>query len=243
MKKIFGLLMLSLVLFTVSCDLFGPNQAGDVFIEITPSTSGYVWESDIEIIVTVDNEEKVNYVKIFVDNVEIIEDHLLPFSKVISTNQWQYGEHTIKSKAYYDDDSRSDKQITVSYICCPIFEEDLININGITETNAQGELIGNIDESDWHFGDGVVGTTFGPAFPNPCQLSCSIQFNLEVESTVSIIIINSENEIIEVLLDNSTLAVGGHYLQWTAPENVNDIFRVIFHADDDFHWHGDVEVQ
>jgi hypothetical protein len=34
---------------------------------------------------------------------------------------------------------------------CPVYEEDLQNITGITETDGNGNLIGNIDSGDWYF--------------------------------------------------------------------------------------------
>ena len=245
MKKILGLMIIGLMVITMSCDLFGPDEAGDIFIEITPSTSGYVWESEIDIIVTAENDGDVSYVKFYLDGEEIYEDALAPYSKTISTNQWEYGEHIIKVKAVYSDDSKTEKTTEVSFVCCPIYEEDLVNINGITETDAVGELIpdGNIDSSDWHFGDGVVGTTFGPAFPNACETGCTIPFYLDVLSEVSIIIINSDNEVVEVLRDNALMSSGLKNVQWDAPSNTNAIYRAIFHTDDGSHWRGDVEVQ
>ena len=100
MKKILGLMIIGLMIITMSCDLFGPDEAGDVFIEITPLTGGFVWESEIEIFVTAENEGDVDYVKFYVDGEEIYEDALAPYSKTISTNLWvSQEEHTIKVKA------------------------------------------------------------------------------------------------------------------------------------------------
>ena len=245
MRKIFGIFILGVIIFMMSCDVSDPDEAGDVFIEVTPSTSGYVWESEIEIIVTAENENKVDYVTITVDGVEEVEDHLPPYSVSINTNQWQYQEYLIEAEAVYTDNSKSDKSAIVTFICCPIYEDDLLDFTGITETTSTGALVvnGNVDDDDWHFGDGIAGTTFGPAFPNPCQVAGTIQYDLEVETRISIIIINSDSEIIDILKDNELESAGLNEVQWAAPANVNDLYRVIFHTEDDSHWHGDILVE
>ena len=33
------------------------------------------------------------------------------------------------------------------------------------------------------------------------------------------------------------------YVLWSAPANVSDLYRVIFHVSDDEHWHGDLLVE
>lgn len=241
MKKfIFFVLIIFLI---VGCDLFESDKdAGDVSIIIEPATENYIWQNELAFSANCENENKVDYVELYVDEENIIEDHFAPFKTEITTNTWNYGAHSFKAIAVYNDDSETKRTDEYNFIACPIYSEDIQNINGITGRDAENNPIGNPDPDDWHFGyDNEI--TFGPAFPNPCAGACTIKFSLVEETTISLIVINSDKDLIDTIKDEVTYSIGNHTIQWIAPENISDLYRVIFHADENSHWHGDIEVQ
>ena len=83
--------------------------------------------------------------------------------------------------------------------------------------------------------------SFGPAHPNPNNGACSIPFALPAQSKISIIIIDKNGNLIDVICDG-TLSAGYHNIVWNAPEN-NKLYRCIFHQSDSNHWHGDILVE
>jgi hypothetical protein len=217
------------------------EDAGDVTLSVSTSVGGYVWDPTINIAVTAENSDKVEKVTIWVDDVIIIEDALEPYGySNYSTSSWDYGMHEIKAKAKYEDGSSTTQSLDVTFTPCPIFEDDLSEISGITGRNSMNEPIGEPDPDDWHLsGD----TTVGPAFPNPCATFATIMYSLPSQQRVSMIVLNRNYEIVETLMAQELKSNGDHMLEWIAPANVNDIFRVVFHAEDGTHAHGDIEVQ
>jgi Big-like domain-containing protein len=223
-----------------SCSTGNDEYAGDVYIELTPSFGNFIWGNNSEIIVTMDDAELVDCVSIFIDNELVIEDHIEPFTYNWSTTQLQYGEHTITASAEYRDNSSSSTLVTVNYIPCPLYETDLTIFEGITETDEQGVLIGNIDEDDWLVsGD----NSFGPAFPNPASQVSNLVFTISEEMEVTILIIDQDHELVETILDNQVLPQGSHNYYWVVPKNINDIFRCVIHTSTGLHTHGDILVQ
>jgi len=245
MKNIFFLIIILVIL--VACDVNEDKEAGEVVITIDPYVIGYVWGDNITITVEPESAEKVDKVKIYIDDELIIDDALPPFEKNHDISGWEVGSHEIKAKAVYSDNSNTVETLTVNYSPCPIYEEDVTPISGITETDTENNLIedGNIDSDDWHFGDQYLGEiTFGTAFPNPCTEAVTINFTVtEGLPTVSMIVLDTNYDIVEVLIDNATLTAGDKTETWIVPSNVNDIYRVVFHVSDGSHYHGDIIVE
>ncbi|MFC1887433.1 Ig-like domain-containing protein [Candidatus Cloacimonadota bacterium] len=223
-----------------SCSTDDDEYAGDVYIDITPSVGSFIWGNNSVVTVTMEDDELVDCVSIFIDDELVIEDHLAPYTFQWSTTQLQYGEHEIKATAEYRDNSLSTAIIVVHYIPCPLYETDLSLFEGISETDEQGNLTGNIDPDDWlQFGD----NSFGPAYPNPASQVSNLTFNISEAMEVTAIIINQDHEIVEVVLDNQLLQQGDHTYYWVVPQNINDIYRCVIHTSTDLHTHGDILVQ
>ncbi len=233
--------MISISMLINSCEqLVNP---GDVTIVITPSNEDFIWENEIIISVTATKVDKLDNIVIYIDNVEVIDDHIEPYEYTWQTTGISYGEHKIKAIGHYEGKTSRD-EIVVYFSPCAIFAEDLQNFTGITETDALGELTGNIDPDDWHFEVAKdYALSFGPAYPNPLDEACFIPFSLTEAEEITMIIINQDHEIIDVLLNNHQYDPGTYFKSWSAPANVNDIFRCIFHAADSLHWYGDLLVE
>ena len=246
MKKL--LFLFAILLILVSCDVNEDKEAGDVTITIDPYVIGYGWGDYFDITGAPESADKVDKVGIYIDNDLFIEDALEPYCvDDYDIRNWDYAIHEIKAKAVYSDGSNTVATISVNYSPCPIYESDVTEISGITETDAENDLIvdGNIDSDDWHFGEQYLGEiTFGTAFPNPCSEAVTINYTItEGLPKVSMIVLNTNHDIIEVLIDNVNLSSGDKTETWVVPANVNDIYRVIFHASDGSHYHGDIIVE
>ena len=243
MRLIKWILILIGCIFILSCDdIMNP---GDIVISITPSVEDFIWENEILISAIATKVDDLDKIVFFIDGEEVFEDNIEPFEYIWNTATLSYADHTIEAVGYYDNKTSRD-EITVFFSPCPIYEEDLQDFEDITETNIQGDLVngGNIDDDDWNFGEGIVGTTFGPGFPNPANLYCNIPFTLEEEQYITIIIINDDHDIIDVLCNKELYQAGDdHFKTFQPPANVSDIYRVIFHISQDQHWHGDVLVE
>ena len=240
LRKCAILVVAALMLFLMACPSES-EDAGDLTLSISTSVGGYVWNPAIDISVTAENSDKVEKVTIWVDNVIVIEDALAPFGySNFNTSSWNYGEHVIKAKAKYDDGSSTTESVEVTFTPCPIFEEDLTTISGITGRNSVNEPVGDPDPDDWVL---VGETTAGPAFPNPCTTFATIMYTLPSSQHVSMIVLNRDYEIVETLMAQEVQTADDHSYEWIAPANVNDIYRVVFHAEDGTHVHGDIEVQ
>ncbi|MEA2104031.1 MAG: hypothetical protein U9P79_05230 [Candidatus Cloacimonadota bacterium] len=239
-KKILAIILIISGLFLLSCDINDEEVGGIVSIEIPSATDHFIWQNPVAIEVNSTNIENVEGVFIFIDDVLVIEDYIQPFGFNWSLSNVEYGNHIIEAKAFYDNGTEDTETTVVFYTPCPIFANDLTDFAGITETDIQGNLIGTIDSTDWHFGDSLFTVTFGPAYPNPVSETCFIPFDLDQTREISMIIINSNFEIVDTLLDHDEFTASSHYKTWTAPPNVNDIYRCIFHISDSLHWHGDI---
>ena len=120
-------------------------------IEITEPEEGFVWDDTIEIKVNATDNDGIDRVVIFIDSIFVSEDYNEPYSYQWITTDYLYGKHYIEAKAYDNNGNTSNTGIFVTLSPCPVFEEDLQNFQGITETDSDGNLTGNIDPDDWHF--------------------------------------------------------------------------------------------
>jgi len=241
MKLVKGILILISCIIMFSCsDIMNP---GDIVISITPSVEDFIWESEILISATATKIDDLDKIVFYIDGEEGVEDKIEPFEYIWDTSILSYENHTVKAVGHYDEKTSRD-EITVYFSPCPIFEEDLQNFEGITETDILGEIVGNVDDDDWHFEiNKDYSVTFGPGFPNPAGLYCNIPFHLNEEQYVSMVIINDNPEIINAIYNKHLLPAGDHYVEWQPPANVSNIYRVIFHVSQDQHWHGDILVE
>jgi len=242
LKKITIISIISLFLIINSCKVTEP-VGGNVSIDIPLAVEDFIWGDEVEIKANSTNIDKVTKIKFYIDDEMVLEDNLEPYVYNWDTSNIVYGEHTVKVTAYYNNDTEDSQTLTVYYSPCPILASDLANIANITETDAQGNLIegGNIDPDDWYFTTRDSLISFGPAYPNPTTQSCFIPFEFDSQYTATMIIINRDYEIIATLFDDDN--PDEDYVNWNAPENVNDIYRCIFHVSDSLHWHGDIIVE
>lgn len=231
------------MLFVVSCE-DKSKYAGDMSVIITESTQNYVWDDEIVISIDADNDEHIDKVKFYIDDVQKYEDNLAPFEYTINTSDWNCISYEIKVKVVYEDNSSTTESKVVQFIPCPIYESDLQNFTGVTETDCDGTVIGNVDAGDWGDSGGEFPEfSFGPAFPNPTPLYTTIRFKTQNNARTSVIVINNNFEIVDTIIAKEFLLTGEHTIQWAADENVNSIYRFIFHAEDGFHCHGDLIVE
>jgi hypothetical protein len=241
MKFIKWSLLVVVLLCVLSCEeLINP---GDVTIYVTPSVEDFIWENEIVISATATKVDDLDKIVFYIDGDEVFEDNIEPFEYTWNTATLTYEDHKVKAIAHYAEETSRD-EITVFFSPCPIFSEDLDNFTGITETDIFGESVGNIDDDDWHYEPARDYTvTFGPAFPNPASTYCNIPYHLDEPEYISMIVINSDHQIIDVLYNKFFHDSGDDYAEFSTPENVSDIYRVIFHVSDDKHWHGDILVE
>jgi hypothetical protein len=245
MKLIKWSLLVASFFFLLSCEITDPDDevAGEVSINIEISVEGFIWGDDVVIVANSTNIDKVEKVQFFIDDEMKLEDNFGPdYIYPWDTSNILYGEHIVRVTAFYDNDTQDSETETFYFSPCPIFESDVADISGITETDAQGNLIidGEIDSDDW-FTPGRDPISFGPAYPNPTSQSCFIPFELDDDLIGTMIIINRDFEIIATLFDDEN--PDDDYVLWSAPANVSDLYRVIFHVSDDEHWHGDLLVE
>ena len=120
-------------------------------IEITKPEEGFVWGDTIEIKVNATDNDGIDRVVILIDSIFVSEDHNEPYSYLWDTADYTIGNHNIEAKCYDYNGKSSSTNVRVTLSPCPIFEEDLQDFEGITETDTEGNLIGNIDLDDWHF--------------------------------------------------------------------------------------------
>ena len=155
-KKISALIIIvSIFVILLSCseDATSPKTPD---IEITNPKAGFVWGDTVEIQVRVSNTENLEMIKLFIDNdidsTIIFEDYIYPFNFNWNTEGQRYGKYYIQARLYKTDGTSTKSEIiTVTLSPCPVYEEDLQNFQGITETDSIGNLIGNIDSTDWYF--------------------------------------------------------------------------------------------
>ena len=231
-----------LILVSFSCNVTEP-VGGNVSIDIPLAVEDFIWGDEVEINANSTNMNKVTKIEFYINGDMVLEDNLEPYGYVWDTSNIIYGEHTVRVIAFYNNNTEDSQTITVYYSPCPIFASDLADFEGITDTDALGNLLdgANIDPDDWYFTirDSLV--SFGPAYPNPTSQSCFIPFELDASLSATMIVINRDHEIIATLFDNDNPDEDSK--NWIAPANVNDIYRCIFHVSDDLHWHGDIIVE
>ena len=236
MKLIKWSLLVVSLLFVLSCEeIINP---GDVVVKFSNSNEDFVWsDQDSEIKVTAEATEVENLDKIvfFVNGEEVFEDNWEPFEYTWDTTGLANEQYRIRATGHYGDQTSTVIE-EVKLSPCPILQIDTDNIIGITETDDAGNIIGNIDESDWHFERSI---SFGPAYPNPAVYESKIPFRIYEEEIVTIIVINNDNELF-VLKNNEVTQQGTHEVTFILPTNTSDIYRVIFHVDDENHWYGDI---
>ncbi len=250
--KLFKLLLLMSILLTVvlSCSEDESKQAGPITVEIKDNTSSedltrYVWD-DFVIDVEPENSGNVNRVEFSLDAELKFSDYNAPFSYEFDVAGLSYDSHEIIIRAIYADNSTTTYIKSLILTPCPIYIEDLSDIDGITETNINGDIL-SVDSDDWNFGvNGAV--SINPAQPNPTPSTTFIIFENSIFiMSASVIILDAQGNIHETLVVDEEYEIGVHQIDWTGPENQNNIFRLIFHAKDAngdvYHCHGDIEIQ
>lgn len=111
---------------------------------------------------------------------------------------------------------------------------------GITYTDGEGNITGEIDPSDWCMTkpdttEGVPGKpymSFGPACPNPTEWGFSIKFSLVKDMRVKLYVMNSKHEITYTMYDNENLMAGSYkYVIPEAKDWPDGMYRVFFETD------------
>lgn len=147
--------------------------------------------------------------------------------------------------------------------CEETLTESQIEFTGITETDSDGTLIGNIDSDDWcefEFDIDATNSDFGlnPAYPNPVNsqewgpfgnsYQICYQYSSPFDSTwsnfneININIINSNNDTIYNLSDeyvNGQRAV----CAYIADSVVVDLVYRMYISSDDYNCHGDIQFE
>jgi hypothetical protein len=215
-------------------------------IEIVNLEDGFIWGDSIEVQVSISNDDNFEMMKLLIDNeidsTIIFEDYIYPFNFIWHTKGQRFGKYYVQARMYRaDKTSISSEIITLTLSPCPIFKEDFQNYEGITETDAKGpNTIGNVDVSDWNYSN--LNFSFGPSYPNPCKGTCTIPFTLSQSSEISIVIVDKNAELIDVIF-NEWAPAGQHIINWKAPENTHKLYRCIFHESNINHWTGDISVE
>ncbi len=122
---------------------------------------------------------------------------------------------------------------------------------GITETDYYGQLIGEVDSTDWDLPDSSntdglpVDYAFNPAYPNPTSWSVALRFPLPVSSSTSLVIITAGGDTV-VQLVKGMLPAGFHQVRWSLQDNNGvrvpaAIYRAVLQAGD-YRSHGDIQV-
>ena len=98
----------------------------------------------------------------------------------------------------------------------------LSGIENITELDEMGNPIGNVDKDDWQCQGplGMVSPEIYAAYPNPFISSVTISFHVNKTEYVSIIVIDSNAELIENIMSD-VINPSSYSLTWTpvvAPE-------------------------
>ena len=138
-----------------------------------------------------------------------------------------------------------------------------IEFSGITETDSDGTLIGNIDSDDWcqfEFGMEATDIDFGlnPVYPNPVtpqewgpfgySYQICYQFSSPFDSTwsnfnnININIVSSDNNIIYSHNDeyaNGQIAICAYIAHSIVVNSINSIYRM-YMSSDDYNCHGDI---
>ena len=147
MKIIKRMLFISCLLLTLlllaSCENI---EDDDYSIEVSPA-GGFVWDDSIQIEVSATNVDELEKVQLFIDGTLYEERFFPPFVFIWETEDYKMSTHAVIIKASYINKVISSNPII--YKIYPVFPEDLNNFVGITETDEDGELIGNIDDDDW----------------------------------------------------------------------------------------------
>lgn len=111
--------------------------------------------------------------------------------------------------------------------CCSAFER----FEGITETDANGQIVGTEDASDWRVGSGSAGglstVTVRPAAPNPATDETFIEIVLDAPDVLTVTVQreDSDNPLITVI-DGQSLAVGVHRLRIVRPPSAPGLFNI-----------------
>ena len=147
---------------------------------------------------------------------------------------------------------------------CEYLEENFDcdgNFSDITETDSEGNLIGEVDNNDWcefEFNNNTTNTGFGlnPVYPNPLtsqdwgpfgdsyqicyQFSTPYDSNWSILNNLSISIINNEGESIYAYNDNYANGQSA-VCAYISVEVVNDsIYRMVMESGE-FECHGDIQ--
>jgi len=130
---------------------------------------------------------------------------------------------------------------------------DEMNITGITQTDATGEIIGEPDDNDWcppEYSDTEIGLpeTNGmyPAYPNPAEVSVMIQYLIIQPGHVKLEVMDNDENIIRKLVDAFRYA-GEHVVLWQLDdENGKRVkpgyYRVTYYVNDEKICAGDIKV-
>ena len=135
--------------------------------------------------------------------------------------------------------------------------EDII-IDGITETNSSGELIGNVDEDDWcefEFDMSNMEIDYyglNPAYPNPVSsgewglfgtsYQLCYQFSCPTSdfSLININIVSTQNDTIYSFIDSYGYGQAG-LCSYINKDLVSDAMYRMIMVSGDFQCHGDIE--
>lgn len=155
LKKIVAMIIIVSIFIILSCseDTISPESPD---IEIISPKEGFVWGNTVEVQVHVENTENLSKIKLFIDNeidsTIIFEDYIYPFNFNWNTEVQRYGKYYIQARLYTTSGTSTNSEIIVITLSpCPVYEDDLQNFQGITETDSVGNLIGSIDSTDWYY--------------------------------------------------------------------------------------------
>ena len=126
------------------------------------------------------------------------------------------------------------------------------NIDGITPTDAAGNVLSNGDDNDWNccIGDDLPKrvddailpsvTSISPAYPNPSNGTIIIAYTLNISTSISIYAIDISGNIVDTIVDDEYSDSGNHMAVWN-PNN-EGIYRIIIESENDegFYCYGDV---
>ncbi len=131
----------------VSCE--SSTSSDPLSAKIVIPGDEYVWGDSLLVSISSSGGTVASAV-FFVDGSSELFDEEAPFEFWWDLKDFDYGSHTLQAKVFFSDDKflETDNRIVV-HMPFPFYDEFLADFDGITERDANGNLVGEVDQSDW----------------------------------------------------------------------------------------------